>query len=404
MKHRFITFLTDFGLTDDFVGTCHGVIKCIAPEVQIIDVTHGITRQGVLPRRARPPQHASIHAGGRAPRRGRPRRRQRSPSGDHSRLQRGLLRWPRQRTARARGRASRDRERARARRIPPTHSSPCRGRFTGATFAPAAAHLALGVEPSELGPPLSPDALVRLDLPKPQISANQLEAHVLYVDRFGNMQLNMTRADLDQVGIVPGTRFELEIAGERYYATAARTYADHGPARSSSTRTRTGTSRSRSIAAARRDVRRAAGPARPPAPGPSVTLGQRFVRLATNAVVRRPALWRLFRAPMRRQFDRLAPSWDAMRRPDFLAPLEAALDRLPAPPKRVLDIGTGTGAAARLVAACYPEADVIGVDVSERMLDEARRLSDPRALRTERRTPSDCPSRRRRSTSSRSTT
>ena len=52
---------------------------------------------------------------------------------------------------------------------------------------------------------------------------------MLYVDRFGNMQLNMTREDLDQVGIVPGTRFELEVAGERYYATAARTYADARP-------------------------------------------------------------------------------------------------------------------------------------------------------------------------------
>jgi len=107
-----------------------------------------------------------------------------------------------------------------------------------------------------------------------------------------------------------------------------------------------------------------------------VTLGQRFARFATDVVVRRPALWRLFRGPMRRQFDRLAPSWESLRGPDFLAPLEAALDRLPASPKRVLDIGTGTGAAARLVAARYPEADVIGVDVAERMLDEARRLTD----------------------------
>ena len=48
MKHRFISFLTDFGLTDDFVGTCHGVMKRIAPDVQIIDVTHGITPQSVL--------------------------------------------------------------------------------------------------------------------------------------------------------------------------------------------------------------------------------------------------------------------------------------------------------------------------------------------------------------------
>src|SRR5262249_44623269 len=44
-----------------------------------------------------------------------------------------------------------------------------------------------------------------------------------------NMQLNMSREDLDQVGIVPGTRFEVEVAGERYYATAARTYADARP-------------------------------------------------------------------------------------------------------------------------------------------------------------------------------
>src|SRR3982751_5035385 len=44
----FITFLTDFGLEDDFVGTCHGVMKRLAPDVQIIDVTHGI-RPGRVP-------------------------------------------------------------------------------------------------------------------------------------------------------------------------------------------------------------------------------------------------------------------------------------------------------------------------------------------------------------------
>ena len=43
-----ITFLTDFGLQDDFVGTCHGVIAGIAPEVRMIDVTHGIEPQAVL--------------------------------------------------------------------------------------------------------------------------------------------------------------------------------------------------------------------------------------------------------------------------------------------------------------------------------------------------------------------
>ena len=48
MRHRFITFLTDFGLEDDFVGACHGVMLTLAPEARIIDITHGITAGGVL--------------------------------------------------------------------------------------------------------------------------------------------------------------------------------------------------------------------------------------------------------------------------------------------------------------------------------------------------------------------
>src|SRR5438552_11792669 len=45
---RFVTFLTDFGLQDDFVGTCHGVMKRIAPDVEIIDITHGLEPGRVL--------------------------------------------------------------------------------------------------------------------------------------------------------------------------------------------------------------------------------------------------------------------------------------------------------------------------------------------------------------------
>src|SRR5437763_15546687 len=43
-----ITFLTDFGLEDDFVGTCHGVIAGIAPDVRVIDITHGIRPGRIL--------------------------------------------------------------------------------------------------------------------------------------------------------------------------------------------------------------------------------------------------------------------------------------------------------------------------------------------------------------------
>ena len=107
-----------------------------------------------------------------------------------------------------------------------------------------------------------------------------------------------------------------------------------------------------------------------------MTLGQRFARITTDVVVRHPRLWRLFRRPMQRQFDRIAPVWDSMRGPDAFAPLEAALERLPSSPRNVLDLGTGTGAAARLAAERFPDASVVGVDLSERMVDEARSRTD----------------------------
>jgi ubiquinone/menaquinone biosynthesis C-methylase UbiE len=103
-----------------------------------------------------------------------------------------------------------------------------------------------------------------------------------------------------------------------------------------------------------------------------VNRGQRFARLATDVVVRQPVLWSLFRRATRKQFDKLAPVWDARRDPAAFASVTAALDTLPAPPRRVLDLGTGTGSAARLVSARFPEAEVVGVDLSEAMVEEAR--------------------------------
>jgi SAM-dependent methyltransferase len=108
----------------------------------------------------------------------------------------------------------------------------------------------------------------------------------------------------------------------------------------------------------------------------AVALGRRFARVATRAVVGRPRLWRLFRAPIRKQFDWLAPQWEGRRGPDSLAALEAALARMDASPRRVLDLGTGTGLAARFLARRFPDAEVVGVDLSPAMIEEARRLVD----------------------------
>ena len=105
-----------------------------------------------------------------------------------------------------------------------------------------------------------------------------------------------------------------------------------------------------------------------------MTGGQRLMRMITDVVVRRPWLWRLTRPVVVRNFDRLAPEWDALRVDETrLRPIDAALAAVPAVPARVLDLGTGTGAVARLAAARWPDAEVTGADVSPQMIEEARR-------------------------------
>jgi S-adenosylmethionine hydrolase len=93
-------------------------------------------------------------------------------------------------------------------------------------FAPAAAHLANGVPLAEFGPALEPAKLERLEVPKAHVGTRRVRATVLNVDRFGNVQLNLTNEDLEQVGIVPGTTVEVEAGFERYYAIAARTFVE----------------------------------------------------------------------------------------------------------------------------------------------------------------------------------
>ena len=104
-------------------------------------------------------------------------------------------------------------------------------------------------------------------------------------------------------------------------------------------------------------------------------LGRKFARFTTNQVVRSPRLWPLFRRLTRAQFNRIAPVWDQMRSEDALAPLEAALASLELRPGKVLDLGTGTGRAAFLLARRYPDAEVVGADLAADMLAQARKLT-----------------------------
>ncbi len=222
----FVCFLTDFGLRDDFVGTCHGVIKRIAPEVDIIDVTHGIPPQAILQgalvlASTLPYMPVGVHlavvdpgvGGSRRPLALRDRTGRLFVGPDN-----GLL------VPAAEQAGIEDvRELANPEYALQTVSRTFHGRDL---FAPAAAHLARGVPLGELGPQIDPDGLVRLDLPEPRFDEDAVTATTLYVDSFGNVALNLTRDNIEQIGVETGTQLELELAGERYYAVSARTFAD----------------------------------------------------------------------------------------------------------------------------------------------------------------------------------
>jgi S-adenosyl-L-methionine hydrolase (adenosine-forming) len=222
----FVTFLSDFGLQDDFVGTCHGVIKRIAPEIQVIDITHGIPPRAVVQgalvlANTVPYMPPGVHLAVIDPGVGGARRALALRDAE-GRLyvgpDNGLL-------LQAAGRAGL----VEAHEIlnPQYALEPVSRTFHGRDiFAPAAAHLAKGVALDALGPPIDPAALVQLELPTAHFGRNRIEATVLYVDNFGNIQLNLTREHLDRVDLAPGARVELELDGRRYYATTARTFSD----------------------------------------------------------------------------------------------------------------------------------------------------------------------------------
>jgi S-adenosylmethionine hydrolase len=222
-----ITFLSDFGLADDFVGTCHGVIKRIAPEVDVIDITHGIEPQSILQgalvlANTLPFMPEGVHVAVVDPDVGTPRRALALRTRDGRMLvgpDNGLL-VPA--AGRLGGAAAAFEITNRRYALEPV-SATFHGRDI---FSPAAAHLSRGLDPAELGEALDVETLVRPEIPQPEVGERRIRATCLYVDRFGNIQLNLHAPELERLGIVPGRQIEVELAMERFYAVAARTFAE----------------------------------------------------------------------------------------------------------------------------------------------------------------------------------
>jgi S-adenosylmethionine hydrolase len=227
-----ITFLSDYGHQDDFVGVCHGVIATICPDARVIDISHGVARHDVrggaiVLREALQYMPAGVHIAVVDPEVGAERRAVAIRLADDRVLvgpDNGLLSL----AAASGGGVVEAADIGHSRfRLEPV-SATFHGRDI---FAPVAAQLAAGAPLAEVGEPFDPDGLLTLELPRPRREDGTLVAHAIYIDRFGNVQLDVEHDDLDGSGLKLGNELELEVGGSSDWVPAqyVRTFADVPP-------------------------------------------------------------------------------------------------------------------------------------------------------------------------------
>jgi S-adenosylmethionine hydrolase len=222
-----VTFLSDYGLQDDFVGVCHGVIARIAPEARVIDITHGIARHDVragalVLGRALAYMPAGVHLAVVDPGVGSARLAVALRCVDEERFlvgpDNGLLTLAAQRFG---GIAE-----AVDLGATPFALEPVAASFHGRDLlAPVAAHLARGAPLAAAGSPLDPAELVELEVSRADVTGGALVAHVLHADGYGNVLLDADAEDLDAIGLRPGDA--AAVNGIR--ALYAATFADVSP-------------------------------------------------------------------------------------------------------------------------------------------------------------------------------
>lgn len=219
--YDWISLTTDYGQFDGFVAACHGMIARLAPAVRVIDITHAVPpgdvmRGAVVLAQTVPDLPAAVHVAVVDPGVGTARRAVavRTPRGLLVGPDNGLLPW----AGDALGGVEAAVELANRTWFAPRVSHTFHGRDI---FAPAAAHLAAGAPLDEAGPALDPASLVRLPEPVVTTGEGWVEAEVMTVDRFGNVQLAVPASALDRLGprlTVDGT-----------HAVRGRTFGDAPP-------------------------------------------------------------------------------------------------------------------------------------------------------------------------------
>ena len=223
-----ITFLSDYGLRDEFTGVVHAVIARIAPEARVIDISHGVPRHDVVAGarmlvRALPYAPPGVHLAVVDPEVGARRRAIALRTAEDDRLlvgpDNGLLLPAADRFG---GVAEAVEISASPWRLEPV-SATFHGRDL---FAPVAARLAAGEPLAEAGPPLDPGALTRVELSRAQVRDGALVARVVDVDTFGNLALDARLRDLKGTDIRLADPVAVRAGGRRTAGVFARTFAD----------------------------------------------------------------------------------------------------------------------------------------------------------------------------------
>ena len=223
-----ITFLSDYGLRDEFAGVVHGVIARIAPGAQVIDLTHGIPRQDVeagarVLARSLPYMPAGVHLAVVDPEVGARRRAVALLTAEEERYlvgpDNGLLIPAAERFG---GVVEAVEISSSGWRLEPV-SATFHGRDV---FAPVAARLAAGEPLGEAGPPLEPEDLVRLELSRARVEGASLVARIVETDGFGNLALDARLRDLKGTEIRLGDPIAVRRDTRRAPGVFARTFAD----------------------------------------------------------------------------------------------------------------------------------------------------------------------------------
>jgi S-adenosylmethionine hydrolase len=224
-RRQTVSFLSDYGLADEFVGVIHSVIRGIAPHAAVVDICHEVpphdVRAGSLTLvRAVQYLAAGVVLAVVDPGVGTARRAIAVEAGDDEQTvfvgpDNGLL-AP---AVAMVGGAVRAVELSEDSFHLPAPGPTFAGRDV---FAPVAAHLCQGVDPSDLGPPVDPLSLLPGLLPLARVEGEVLETEVLWVDRFGNVQLNVGPDEVDHFG----DRVLIGWAGDTRTAVRADAYAD----------------------------------------------------------------------------------------------------------------------------------------------------------------------------------